>query len=250
MSTYFDQLSSNVQVLENGAKKPAVRSFVDVPVTDKGVDTDAFIEAARGLAGIFGSSCPLLLPLPLQITELNSTVRMRFVDVLGSAAFTMVQSDLNGNIKKINDRRHPKADDPTFTAPETDTIEQLLASEKAEGKTTATEGLLWLLRAMNFTCKALQDNSAQLSESFTKSYTNTLRPFHNFVTGGIFRTAMLACPTRETFVTKLGTPKEKVEEQSKAWLDALDAILKRLMAFFIAGKYFKVKDDAFGKVTA
>ncbi|KDQ05898.1 hypothetical protein BOTBODRAFT_49651 [Botryobasidium botryosum FD-172 SS1] len=110
-------------------------------------------------------------------------------------------------------------------------------------------GSLWLLRVMNSACKALQNNSAQLSESFTKSYTPTLRPFHNF-TGGIFKTPMLACLTGETFVTKLRTPKEKIEEQPEAWLDALGAILKRLMAFFIAGKYFNAKDDAFGKAAA
>jgi len=221
MATYFDQLSSNVEILDNGNKKPAVRSFLDVPVTEEGVNTDAFIEAARGLAGIF--------------------------DVIGGTAFTMVQSDLNGNIKKLNDRRHPKADSPEITAPNTNTIEQLLAAERAEGKTTATEGLLWLLRAMNFTCKALQDNSAQLSDSFSQSYTVTLRPFHNMFTGGLFRAAMVACPTRETFLTKLGAPRAKVEEQAKAWLAALDSILKRLMDFFIAGKYFNVKADAFGK---
>lgn len=32
------------------------KSFVDVPITDAGVDTPAFLEASEGLLGMFGAS--------------------------------------------------------------------------------------------------------------------------------------------------------------------------------------------------
>ena len=63
-------------------------------------------------------------------------------------------------------------------------------NEKGEKKRTATEGLMWLLRGLAFTCKALQiaqaDASAELSAAFTQGYEATLKKFHNFVVKGIF----------------------------------------------------------------
>lgn len=70
------------------------------------------------------------------------------------------------------------------------TLESLVENEKGEKKRTATEGLLWLLRGLAFTCKALQNaqsnKSEELSVAFNKSYDGTLKKFHNFVVKGIF----------------------------------------------------------------
>ena len=73
---------------------------------------------------------------------------------------------------------------------ESTTLELLVVNEKGEKKRTATEGLMWLLRGLAFTCKALQiaqaDASAELSAAFTQGYEATLKKFHNFVVKGIF----------------------------------------------------------------
>lgn len=57
-------------------------------------------------------------------------------------------------------------------------------------KRTATEGLLWLTRGLNFTCTALRsshDNaSEELSASFNKSYEGTLKKHHSFVVRPLF----------------------------------------------------------------
>jgi hypothetical protein len=70
------------------------------------------------------------------------------------------------------------------------TLESLVENEKGEKKRTATEGLLWLLRGLSFTCKALQNTQANKSEelatAFTKSYDGTLKQFHNFIVKNIF----------------------------------------------------------------
>ena len=71
-------------------------------------------------------------------------------------------------------------------------------NEKGEKKRTATEGLMWLLRGLSFTCKALQaaqaNPSEELSTAFTKSYEGTLKKFHNFVVKGIFSVSVLIRP--------------------------------------------------------
>ena len=70
------------------------------------------------------------------------------------------------------------------------TLEELVINEKGEKKRVATEGLLWLLRGLDFTCKALQNAQAkqetELTDAFTNAYGVTLKQFHNFVVKGIF----------------------------------------------------------------
>src|SRR5262245_27297980 len=70
------------------------------------------------------------------------------------------------------------------------TLEQLVENEKGEKKRTATEGLMWLIRGLSFTCKALQNlqanKSEELAPAFSKSYEVTLKKFHNFVVKGVF----------------------------------------------------------------
>jgi hypothetical protein len=69
------------------------------------------------------------------------------------------------------------------------TLEKLVENEKGEKKRKATEGLMWLLRGLQFTCKALQNAQAdgsELVEAFGKSYEVTLKAFHNFLVKGVF----------------------------------------------------------------
>ncbi|KAF8915602.1 glycolipid transfer protein domain-containing protein [Mucidula mucida] len=213
-----------------------VKSFADVPITDAGVDTVAFLEAADGLVGLFGAElCQLYLD------ELS---QHSVLDLLGSAAFSVVQSDLKGNITKLRTRYDAA---PSQSA----TLEQLVENEKGEKKRTATEGLMWLLRGLSFTCKALQNAQANKSEelaaAFTKSYEVTLKKFHNFVVKGIFGVAMKACPYRADFYAKLaadpsGGPaasQEKLNEELDKWLSALADIVARMEAFYEKGAYGK-----------
>ncbi|KAF9482212.1 glycolipid transfer protein [Pholiota conissans] len=195
-----------------------VKSFTEVPITNEGVDTVVFLEAADGLVGLF--------------------------DILGSAAFSVVQNDLKGNITKVRTRYEAT---PTLSK----TLELLVENEKNEKKRVATEGLLWLLRGLSFTCQALQNAQANLSEelstAFTKSYENTLKKFHNFVVKGIFAVAMKACPYRADFYAKLaadpaGGPaatQEKLNEELNAWLAALSSIVARVQTFYVEGKHDK-----------
>ncbi|KAH8995758.1 het-c2 protein [Lactarius akahatsu] len=195
-----------------------VTSFADVPITDAGVDTLAFLKASEGVVGLF--------------------------DHLGSTAFGVVQSDLKGNIAKVRARYD---ETPTLS----NTLEKLVENEKGEKKRKATEGLLWLLRGLSFTCKALQNAQANASEelaaAFAKAYDVTLKGFHNFVVKGIFSVAMKACPYRADFFNKLkadpagGPPAsdEHVAECLNKWLIGLDGIVTRLQTFYKAGGHDK-----------
>ncbi|KAK4053800.1 hypothetical protein OIV83_001456 [Microbotryomycetes sp. JL201] len=185
------------------------RSFVDVP-TEPGVDTIQFLEATEGLIKMF--------------------------DLLGNPSFTVVQSDMNGNVKKIRDRF-------LATPDRSATLESLMENEKGEKKKTATEGLLWLIRGLKFTQVALkrsrQNKQEELADSFSEAYAVTLKKYHSFVIKPIFALAMKACPYRATFYSKLGPPEADIDGELEKWLAALEKIIAQVEAAFERGQYTK-----------
>ncbi|KAF2472664.1 glycolipid transfer protein [Lindgomyces ingoldianus] len=183
------------------------KSFSDVPVDaakDNAISTTEFLEAAESLVTLF--------------------------DVLGSVAFNPVKSDMLGNVKKTRDRQLAA---PTVSS----TLQDLVLNELKEKKHTATEGLLWLSRGLDFTAQALRQNlsapSEELSASFRSAYGNTLKPHHSFIIKPIFSAAMGATPYRNDFYKKLGDDEAKVNAELEKWLAALEkvvGILKEFMA--------------------
>jgi len=77
------------------------KSFADVPITDAGVDTLAFLEASEGLLGLFGASVLRFLGTITPIDVIHSLPLAECIqpaDLLGSVAFAPVQNDIKGNI--------------------------------------------------------------------------------------------------------------------------------------------------------
>lgn len=129
-------------------------------------------------------------------------------DLLGSKAFAPVQSDIKGNIEvrisspvsshlqcadiwclqKVRARYNAAPSQST-------TLELLVANEKGEKKRTATEGLMWLLRGLSFTCKALQNSQAdknlELKDAFKSAYAVTLSKYHSFIIRPVFNVCFL-----------------------------------------------------------
>ncbi|CAG8979778.1 hypothetical protein HYALB_00011586 [Hymenoscyphus albidus] len=182
------------------------KSYVDVPINaekDNAIGTSEFLEASESLTTLF--------------------------DVLGSVAFNPVKNDILGNVKKIRDRQ--------LAAPaESATLQDLVLAELATKKHVATEGLVWLVRGLDFTASALSLNisspsSEELSASFRTAYASTLKPHHSFMVKPIFSAAMSACPYRKDFYVKLGEDEAKVVAEMKVWLGALEKLLGILKAF-------------------
>ncbi|KAI8831177.1 glycolipid transfer protein domain-containing protein [Chytriomyces cf. hyalinus JEL632] len=181
-----------------------VTSFSTVTITDQGIDVASFVKACEGLAGIF--------------------------DSLGSA-FGMIKSDIQGNISKVQAKHK---ENPQVFA----TLESFVKGELAEKKRPAGEGLLWLKRTLEFTAIGLRSNvtdpNEELSASFTKAYTATLAPFHNFLVRPVFSMAMGACPKRADFYKTLGDTDPKFKQQLEDWLVGLEKVVAVLVAFYAA----------------
>ncbi|CAG5153151.1 uncharacterized protein ALTATR162_LOCUS3055 [Alternaria atra] len=181
------------------------KSFADVPVDeskDNAISTTEFLEAAESTTTLF--------------------------DVLGSVAFKPVKGDMSGNIKKIRDRQ--------LAAPaQSETLQELCLNELKEKKHTATEGLLWLTRGLDFTAQGLRHNisnpSKELADSFRDAYGNTLKPHHSFMVKPVFSAAMSATPYRKDFYSKLGEDDSQVQAELEKWLAALEKLLAILNTF-------------------
>jgi len=115
--------------------KTTARNYSDVTVTADGIDTVQFLQATEGLVKIFGkmrhSSKPCVLHLVLHglsrhprpklvmLTKLHSPLNsfsIHGIDLFGSV-FSVVQSDMNGNIKVWDrvDNHARKNDDADMT---------------------------------------------------------------------------------------------------------------------------------------
>ncbi|KAG0368228.1 glycolipid transfer protein domain-containing protein [Gamsiella multidivaricata] len=185
------------------------RNYADVTITDQGINTEEFLQATEGLIKIF--------------------------DLFGSV-FSVVQNDMNGNVKKIRERflQNPAANS---------TLQNLVNGEIAEKKKTATEGLLWLTRGLDFTLQSLERSEAnpneELSVSFTKGYENTLRQYHGMLVRPVFAMAMKACPYRDVFYTKLGADQSLVQQDLSAYLNGLRKVVTDIQTFYAANKLDK-----------
>ncbi|SCW03675.1 LAFE_0G15698g1_1 [Lachancea fermentati] len=178
-------------------------SFEAVPVeSDNKIATSEFLEASESLVKLF--------------------------DLLGNSAFTVVQKDLTGNITKIRKRL-------LATPIESSTLQDLVNNERASGHKTASEGLLWLTRGLQFTAQALRETidnpDLELTKTFTDAYSKTLIKYHGILVRPVFKLAMKACPYRKDFFAKLGADQERVNEQLKVWLSSLEKIVKILLEF-------------------
>lgn len=143
---------------------------------------------------------------------------------------------MKGNIEKIRKRQLA---DPA----KGETLQDIVLSEVTEKKKDATQGLLWLTRGLEFTAVAMRNTlnnpNEELSKSFTDSYAVTLSKYHGMLVRPVFKLAMKACPYRKDLFEKLGSPLEKVIEQLKEWLGALEKLVKIIQTFLTSGNYAK-----------
>ena len=186
------------------------KSFADVKVSDDKIDTAGFLEASEALVKLF--------------------------DLLGSSAFAVVQKDMTGNINKI---RSKLLSDPMGAG----TLQDLILSEAPTKTKTATQGLLWLSRGLEFTSRAMRETvnnpDRELTKTFTDAKTATISQYHGMLIKPVFKLAMKACPYRKDFFEKLGSDQAKVAEELEKWLAALEKIVKNIMEFFASGNYAK-----------
>lgn len=124
------------------------------------------------------------------------------------------------------------------------------SSQKA---TSTTKALLWLKRAMEFTCQMLRmlveakgenGEAMEVREAAENVYVKTLKPFHGWMTQGAFSVALRLVPTRHSFLQKAGdagASEEATLDQLSALVDAAEPVLHHVDAFL---KHYDLDDPA------
>ncbi|AWP15271.1 Glycolipid transfer protein [Scophthalmus maximus] len=170
--------------------------FQELP-PDRAVDTDLFLETVSHIPSFF--------------------------DCLGSTVFSVIKSDINGNITKI---RAVYLKDPAKYV----TLQAIVEAERdAHGaqwpKVGATLALMWLKRGLRFIQILLQsladgerdeNNPNLIRVNITKAYEQALKKYHGWIVQKIFRTALLAAPYRSNFLKALSRGEEVKEEDCLA----------------------------------
>ncbi|XP_029921158.1 glycolipid transfer protein-like [Myripristis murdjan] len=146
-----------------------------------------------------------------------------FFDCLGSKVFTLIKSDINGNITKI---KGVYVKDPAKYA----TLQQILEAEReAHGeewpKVGATLALMWLKRGLRFIQVLLQsladgekdeNNPNLIRVNVTKAYEEALKKYHGWVVQKIFKAALIAAPYKSDFLKALSKGEDVSEEDCLA----------------------------------
>ncbi|XP_018526783.1 glycolipid transfer protein [Lates calcarifer] len=146
-----------------------------------------------------------------------------FFDCLGSTVFSVIKSDINGNITKI---RGVYMKDPAKYV----TLQDILVAEReahaAEWpKVGATLALMWLKRGLRFIQILLQsladgdrdeNNPNLIQVNVTKAYQEALKKYHGWFVQRIFQAALHAAPYRSNFLKALSKGEEVKEEDCLA----------------------------------
>ncbi|KAF9457616.1 glycolipid transfer protein [Collybia nuda] len=190
-----------------------VKSFADVSVSENGIETESFLEAADGLVQMF--------------------------DLLGSGIFGFVQTDIRNNIAGVRGRYDAT---PSISS----TLEMLVKAESQESQKHGTPCLVRLTRGLSFTCQALEnmqsDKSCELHVCFKKSYDTVLKHHHSFLVRSVVSVAIRAVPRRSDFYTRIaqGGSIEKLDVELAKWLVGLAALVSKISTFLEQGGYGKV----------
>ncbi|XP_067431271.1 glycolipid transfer protein-like [Thunnus thynnus] len=166
--------------------------FKELP-PDNSVDTKQFLEAVSHLPSFF--------------------------DCLGSKVFTIIKSDINGNIMKI---KAVYLKDPERYV----TLQHILEAEREDHaaewpKVGATLALMWLKRGLRFIQILLQsladgdrdeNNPNLIRVNVTKAYEQALKKYHGWLVQKIFNTALYAAPYRSNFLKALSKGEEVKDE--------------------------------------
>ncbi|KAH9926909.1 glycolipid transfer protein domain-containing protein [Fomitopsis serialis] len=146
------------------------KSFVDVPITEDGVETASFLVATTDFLNMF--------------------------DLLGHGVFGFVQSDLRGNLAGVRTRYEA-------TPSQSTTLEKLVICATEDKERHSVPCLVRLIRGLLFTCQALQnmqsDKSTELHVCFKRSYDVVLKHHHTF----IIRSAVAVRGSHEKFDSEL-----------------------------------------------
>mmetsp|Transcript_15507 Transcript_15507/g.21406 ORF Transcript_15507/g.21406 Transcript_15507/m.21406 type:complete len:201 (+) Transcript_15507:70-672(+) len=156
------------------------------------------------------------------------------IETLGTA-FYPAKADVNGNIERLSNR---KKEDPEKYKLLFDIVKAEMAAGQEGGSTSATKGVLWLKRFLEFVLalmSALEANTAgslTLYDAANTAYITCLQPYHGWIASSAFTVVLNLCGSREAFENALGG-----EAGDRAqFLQSFGPVLQSVHTFLVENK--------------
>ncbi|GAA5911120.1 uncharacterized protein JCM6883_004277 [Sporobolomyces salmoneus] len=152
---------------------------------------------------------------------------IRLAEYLTPSLAGLCTNEIGNELKKIRTRT---------TVENVTTLEEIILVEKNSRRKIATDAINWLLLMLKFGTRAYGMNldsteKEELSISFTRAWDQEYCKYFNFLVRPLFKILIKACPSRQTFYSKLGTPVRVAEEDFGEWLGGIEIVAERLEAW-------------------
>mmetsp|Transcript_39952 Transcript_39952/g.67001 ORF Transcript_39952/g.67001 Transcript_39952/m.67001 type:complete len:211 (+) Transcript_39952:166-798(+) len=131
---------------------------------------------------------------------------VKIIEKLGTA-FYPAKADVSGNIERLSKRA---SEDPEGYELIFSIVTKEVEKGEHTGSSSATKGLLWLKRFLEFVVallRHLDDPSASLYDAASKAYKECLQPFHGFLASTAFTVILNLCGSRGSFEEAVGPQK-------------------------------------------
>ncbi|GAA5979151.1 hypothetical protein JCM11641_008442 [Rhodosporidiobolus odoratus] len=206
---------------------PTGQTFRRIPSTRAGVDTAAFLTAMESIVAMGELLAPTAATLcageiisDIQVCHLYYSAHRS-----GSASVAYP-----GPSQCV---RYPLSAYPASS----ETLEQLLLSERKERRRPASDSLIWLIRLLNYGATSLRrslDNpEEELSESLTRVWDEGISKHVNWLVRPLFKVIVRASPSRSAVFSRLaqGASLEQAEKGMGEWLEDVEKIVRGLEAW-------------------
>ncbi|XP_047325213.1 glycolipid transfer protein 1-like [Impatiens glandulifera] len=167
------------------------------------------------LAEPFLNVCKLVLPI---------------LDKFG-AAIAFVKSDIGGNISRLETKF---ASNPSRFNYLYNFVQAEVETSCAKSSSSCTNGLLWLIRAMDFVVELFKNldehEDWSLEKACNDSYGKTLKKWHGWLSSSSFTVAIKLVPDRKKFMEVLGDP-DNVNADMKKFYTTFSPLLQEIHKF-------------------
>jgi len=181
--------------------------------------------------------------IPLDLFLRISEEYFSLFDKFPSPTFIPLKSEIQSNISKI--RRKMSNDSKKFYCL-TSIVDDEISTNSTKEKNSATDALLWLTRNLHFLQTFLFEfgqKTRSVEEAMNIAYGTTLKPFHGWITRGIFSIAFRSVPLNEDFLHSLSNETNSIDE-NQIYLEMIEQsedmkkIIENIFEFYFEKKIF------------
>ncbi|KAM3361100.1 glycolipid transfer protein 3 [Capsicum galapagoense] len=210
--------------IRSGIEELSMMQLLKVKLVKPDQETDANHQDIHD-NNIFNSHIPTMPFLSL------SNLVLQVLDKIGPT-MAVLRQDIYQNIQRL-EKVHDT--DPALYS----NMVEILKKEISEGKATkgpsCCKALLWLTRSLDFTFALLQllaeDLERNMVQAVQEAYTNTLKPWHGWISSAAFKVALKLLPDSKGLITILmGKDKNKDEfkKELRTFISLLAPLLKEI----------------------